>query len=93
MSEALQIGDQVVLKTFQGSHPAPPEVDESENYWKLIGLSGVIVEKKSSHPAFPQLGERALVKFDNNPKDYGLHCHNSVGKSLWIFILDLDKKP
>ena len=87
----IQEHDEVTLKSFHGSMQPPPGTDDSENYWKLIGLSGVVIDTKPGHPAFPQFGERALVRFEHNLKDYDVHCHNPAENSLWIFVLDLDK--
>ena len=89
MKNHFQCGDKVILKTFHQSLQAPKDIDDTENYWKLIGSVGKIIsDKKKTHPAFVDMGERVLVKFDNIEK-YGLTCHNEVPNSLWIFLSDL----
>lgn len=86
-------GDKVTLKSFHKTTQAPPDTADSENYWKLIGQTGLIIsEEGKTHPAFPEMGERVLVKFDNAITDYGLNCHNEQdSNALWIFLSDLTK--
>ncbi len=83
-------GDKVLLTSFHNTINAPKDVENTENYWKLIGSIGQIISNESKkHPAFFGMGERVLVKFDNIEK-YDLHCHNDISNSLWIFLSDLD---
>jgi hypothetical protein len=86
------IGDLVVLDSFRGTQQPSKEVRNSENYWILIGKSGIVVktesqsiQKLSKH----ELGERLLIRFNDDVSKLGLHCHNEIQNSLWIFITDL----
>ena len=93
MDDQFRCGDIVRLISFHNTVNAPDNIDEKENYWKLIGSLGEIVSKKSkSHPAFKNMGKRVLVKFDDVEK-YGLYCHNEIPNSLWIFLTDIEVKP
>lgn len=89
MSSFFEIGSKVKLKTFHGLKEAID--DEGENFWLLVGSTGEIVsENQKIHPAFPEKGVRALVKFDKNLEKLGLPCHNEIPNSLWIFVSDLE---
>ena len=84
------IGDIVILKSFLGTNVAQEDIDEKENYWKLIGSKGRIIEKKEKvHPAFPEKGLQVLVQFSKDLKELNLICHNKTPNSLWIFQSDL----
>jgi hypothetical protein len=86
------VGDLVILGSFHGTQQPSKEIRNSENYWKLIGKSGVVVktENQSSHKLPKhELGERVLIKFNYDVSVLGLHCHNEIENSLWIFISDL----
>jgi len=86
-----KFGDRVLLKSFLNLPHAPKGTKPGEDYWKLLGLKGEIVshEKKTS-PAFPEKGERVLVKFEDEVSEYGLHCHNEIANALWIHTSDLE---
>ena len=90
MNDQLKCGNIVRLKSFHNTIHPPNDVEDTENYWKLIGSVGEIVSnEKKTHPAFLDMGKRVLVKFDDVEK-YGLSCHNEIANSLWIFLSDLD---
>ena len=89
MIKNFKYGDKVLLKSFHNTVNAPKDIDDTENYWKLIGSVGQIIsEEYKKHPAFSDMGERTLVKFEDMTT-YGLCCHNEVSNSLWIFLSDL----
>ena len=86
----LSTGSKVQLRSFLGLKEAPPETRDHENYWRLIGAGGVVVNDKQphylgSHP----MGSRMLVKFEVLIAGLGLECHNEIENSLWIFVADL----
>ena len=85
----LKIGDKVILKSFHNATETPKDTNDSENYWKLIGLTGKVIKEGRGHPAFKDMGDRVLVEFDNDILKYGLHCHNEPPNTLWIFVSDL----
>lgn len=85
------IRDKVILQTFFGTKiPDDTNVDPQENYWKLVGCTGEVVEiKEKPHPAFLDKGLQILVKFDNSLVDLNLISHNHIANTLWIFETDL----
>ncbi len=80
--------DCVILKTFNNSIIPESHVDDSGNYWKLIGLKGKIVAQASEYN-FPY-NNRVLVKFFEPIKEFGLNSHNPIRNSLWILKDDLE---
>ena len=84
-------GDRVVLTTFHNTKEPSVSIDPGNNYWVLIGESGVVVDDAPrAHPAFPDKEGRILVQFDKDIRERGLHCHNEIPNSLWIFATDLN---
>jgi len=77
------MNNKVRLKSFNGKLSPPRGTSDEENYWKLIGQSGEIVEPKNERG-------RVLVKFDETVKSLGLACHNPVENSLYILESDLE---
>ena len=71
----------VRLVKFCGTLQSPNDCDERENYWKLIGAKGTVCQ---------DLGDRALVVFDESIKSLGLECHNPVPDSLFLAKSDLE---
>jgi len=88
------VNDIVTLKSFLGTETAEIEIDEAENYWKLLNISGKIIQKKEHvHPAFPEKGLQVLVCFFDDLQKFNLVCHNEIPNSLWIFQSDLTRNP
>lgn len=77
------LNSKVILRTFNGSSIPPIGCSPDENYWALIGETGIVVEPKNTRG-------RVLVKFDASIVDYGLHCHNAIPNSLYILESDLE---
>lgn len=76
------VNSNVILKTFLGTENSEKPINANENYWKLIGQQGQVLE----------LGEkRVLVKFKCDIDAFELENHNSIKNSLWILPTDLDK--
>lgn len=74
----------VKLKTFRGLVSCPENVDDRENYWKLIGLRGRIIDSQ-------ELSEgRILVLFEQMLNDFTVENHNPVQNSSWISKSDLE---
>ncbi len=85
-----EINQQIRLKSFLGVLTKDKNTDETEDYWKLIGQSGIIIKKKDKpHPAFLNKGLQVLVKFNCDINHYNLISHNEKENSLWIFESDL----
>ena len=83
MDRKPEIGGQVRLKSFLGDTVPPKDCDPNENYWKLIGQRGKIIEEISE-------SDQAIVLFENSISDLGLYCHNPVPNSLRIQWSDLE---
>lgn len=73
----------VRLKSFNGRLSPPRGTSSEEDYWKLIGQSGEILEPKNERG-------RVLVGFDVTVKSFGLACHNPIESSLYILESDLE---
>ncbi len=80
--------DRVVVRSIDGTSQPTDEVKPAENYWLLIGTEGVIV-KTWQQADFSMDRPRCLVKFDQDVKALGLHCHNDIENSLWILETDI----
>jgi hypothetical protein len=86
MKKTISDGDPVILSTFNGLTSTPLDVEENENFWKLIGKKGQVLSM--SPPTF--IGrDRVLIKFDANLDELDLPNHNEVPNTLWIKVSDL----
>lgn len=86
----MKVGARVVLRTFAGATTAPADAASNENYWRLIGIPGTVIDDRTPDWAPPLGGRRVLVVFDTNPSDFGLESHNEVPNSLLIAVTDLE---
>jgi len=80
-------GQKVELRTFNGTSKTDENCNPNENYWKLIGSIGTVIN-------FPEelnfpYKNRLLIQFDKDVKQLNLECHNNEPNSLWILISDL----
>ncbi len=83
---AFDLSQRVVLSTVDGSTLTPKGTCKDEDYWKLIGCKGEVLDFGSGfHEG------RVLVAFDKDPKELDLACHNPIPKSLWIKVTDLSR--
>jgi hypothetical protein len=89
----MKIGTLVKLISFNGIIEAESDCSPSENYWKLIGCKGQIVQDPGKKGIYAPFSDkpRPLVQFAENVKALGLECHNNVGNSLWILESDLSE--
>lgn len=72
----------VTLQSFLGTIKPKKNTADRENYWKLIGEKGKIIDDHES-------SERVLVLFQSNLDVHQLENHNPIKNSLWIKISDL----
>lgn len=72
----------VRLKSFLGTTEPKRGTIQRENYWKLIGEEGKIIDEKENE-------DRVLILFKSNLDDYHLENHNPIKNSLWIKKSDL----
>jgi hypothetical protein len=78
------IGTQVRLKSFLGDITPPKVCDPKENYWKLIGETGIITDDLPG-------SESVIVVFDRDLSAFALHCHNATPNSLRIPATDIEQ--
>ncbi|MFC3159248.1 hypothetical protein SAMN05443633_103167 [Chryseobacterium arachidis] len=74
----------IILKTFLGKLSSSEKVEERENYWKLIGEKGKVIDDTEMN------GGRVLVLFNKNLTEFGVENHNPIENSLWIKKSDLE---
>lgn len=86
MSRTFSNGNTVFLVKFNGQKSAPPDVDENENFWKLIGERGQVL---SISPPDDIGQDRVLIAFDADLDELDLPNHNEISNSLWIKTSDL----
>jgi hypothetical protein len=75
------------LVSFNGSQLAPLDVEAYENYWRLIGQVGRILEADRPYGIDK---DRVLVNFEPSLDGMGLENHNETPNSLWIRLSDLE---
>lgn len=87
----MNTGTRVTLVSFNGRHSAPADTPSNEDYWKLIGFHGTLIDGGDERAHFSSSGPdaRACVEFDRDFSVLGLEAHNRVNKSLWILYSDL----
>ena len=74
----------VKLISFLGKSTAPKNTINYENYWKLIGETGIVFDENDINNG------RILVLFDKNLDDFEVENHNPIKNSLWIKKTDLE---
>lgn len=74
----------IQLKTFLGRLNSSRKVEERENYWKLIGEKGKVIDETEINDG------RVLVLFNKNLSEFGVENHNPIKNSLWIKKSDLE---
>lgn len=74
----------VKLRTFLGTLTPLKKIEERENYWKLIGERGKVVNDTEFNDG------RVLVLFEKNLDELGIENHNPIDNSLWIKKSDLE---
>ncbi|WP_281336312.1 hypothetical protein [Flavobacterium eburneipallidum] len=74
----------IKLKSFLGILKPKKRIRENENYWKLIGEKGKVIDKKENDNG------RVLVLFDKNLDEFEVENHNPIKNSLWIKKTDLE---
>ena len=68
----------IKLKSFLGTLNPKDKVSERENYWKLIGEKGKVINTVENDNG------RVLVLFDKNLDEFKVENHNPIKNSLWI---------
>lgn len=85
-------GTKVKLISFNGTTSPQNIQDEAENYWKLIGETGAVMQDPQEKSVFAHFSKkpRVLMQFDKDiASTYGLIAHNNIENSLWILVSDL----
>ena len=89
----MKTGDKVKIITYNGTTCWEEAEDYAENYWKLIGRTGIIQQDPHEKTIYAHFSHepRVLVKFNEDlMASYGLHAHNNIKNSLWILVSDLE---
>ncbi|AWA30187.1 hypothetical protein HYN48_08880 [Flavobacterium magnum] len=80
----MKTNTKVKLMSFLGRQSAEQEIHAENDYWKLIGETGVVLgETRNAYG-------RLLILFDNDLDRFGVANHNAVRNSLWIVPEDLE---
>jgi hypothetical protein len=79
----MQKGTQVRLKSFSGKLVAPKNKEPWNNYWKLIGQKGIVIDDVIYN-------DRVLVLFETSLDTFKVANHNPIPNSLWIKPTDLE---
>ena len=69
--------------SFLGKLNAPRNTEACENYWKLIGQHGIVMDEVEMNNG------RVLVLFEINLDDFEVENHNPIKNSIWIKKTDL----
>ncbi len=89
---SFEVGERVVLKSFDRQRVAPPQARDDENYWRLVGSRGIVASKQRRFVVGNSgCKERLLIVFNEDITELGLACHNEQANSLWISIDDLEQ--
>jgi hypothetical protein len=88
----MKVGEKVKLKTFNAKTHSNEIIHHPENYWILVGKTGIIQQDPKEHAIYASFSKepRVLVKFDEDLINYGLISHNNIENSLWILVEDLE---
>ena len=83
--------DKVKLVTFNGKSHSGKAVDSAENYWKLIGETGIVEQSPQGNSIYADFSKqpRVLVRFEKDIRRFGLIAHNDIENALWILVSDL----
>lgn len=74
----------IKLKSFLGTLKPEKRIKENENYWKLIGEKGKVIDEIENYNG------RVLILFAKNLDDFEVENHNPIKNSLWIKKTDLE---
>ena len=84
-------GTRVILVSFDGKRSGSADTPPTEDYWKLVGTPGTLVEVPEEREFFEVTGPgaRVCIEFDSDVRALGLEAHNSVKNNLWVLLTDL----
>ena len=82
----MMINTYVRLISFNGitDKPVEKQIRACDDYWKLIGLKGTVIETGGRDG-------RVLVHFENELDLYQVANHNPIKNSLWMLLSDLEE--
>jgi hypothetical protein len=75
-------GDRAKLRTFLGTLNPRTAINTQDNYWRLIGGKGEVIDDKIQN-------KRVLVSFEKNLDDFEVANDNPIPNSLWVKPSDL----
>jgi Bacterial antitoxin of ParD toxin-antitoxin type II system and RHH len=74
----------IKLKSFLGTLKPKKNILDHNNYWKLIGEKGIVIDEIENESG------RILILFDKNLDEFEVENHNPIKNSLWIKKTDLE---
>jgi hypothetical protein len=74
----------IKLKSFLGTLKPEKNILDFNNYWKLIGEKGKVIDEIENESG------RILILFDKNLDEFKVENHNQIKNSLWIKKTDLE---
>ena len=85
-SQITNLPKHVRLKSFDGttSKPAGKQVRACDDYWRLIGEKGIVIEEGGQD-------DRVLVRFEKDIDQYHVANHNPIKNTLWILRSDIEE--
>ena len=81
---SIEKNTKVILKSFSERKSPKAETHPENNYWKLIGENGTVIDEIKNDSG------RILILFDNDLDHFGVANHNPIKNSFWIKIEDLE---
>jgi len=75
-------GNKVKLRTFLGTLKPRTAINTQDNYWRLIGEKGEVIDDTIRN-------KRVLVLFEKDLDEFEVANHNPIPNSLWIKPTDL----
>ncbi len=87
----MKAGTRVQLQSFNGTTASKESVSAGEDYWRLVGRDGAVVDSPEEKSSFADAGPeaRVCVRFDDDLEKLGLAAHNRIPNCLWIRASDL----
>ena len=75
---------EIKLKSFLGTLKPEKNTKNHNNYWKLIGEKGKVIDDIENYNG------RVLILFTKNLDEFEVENHNPIKNSLWIKKTDLE---
>lgn len=80
----MELNTVVILKSFLGTQKSPKILHASNDFWKLTGQTGIIIDNNLQNK------ERVLVLFDQDLDQFLVANHKPIRNTLMIKMSDLE---